>query len=193
MTMFKLLTEILLSYLSLSNDTKDTIIMLTWREHKVLLFDADTLSIKETKEFDTFTGEGWGITHDGTQLIISDGSHWLHFWDPVTLEETRRIEVYHPVDGRHETRLNELEYIPGANVVLANVWYKDYIVAINPATGEVVRTLDFTKLLKSSQRHGGEDCFNGIAFNATAGDELYLTGKWWGHVFKLRWKWNPKA
>lgn len=161
------------------------IFMLTWREQAGFIFDAASLALEGTFNYTTSTNEGWGFTHNGEHMIVSDGSGFLHFWDPVTLKEQRRVLVKYQ-DGRTVTKLNELEFIPEAGLVLANVWYEDYILAIDPASGIVAEVLDFTKLLKKKYRTGKEDCFNGIAYDS-ATSSLYLTGKRWSKLFKLRW------
>ena len=88
-------------------------------------------------------------------------------------------------DGQPVNLLNELEYLPKENLILANVWYKDYIVAINPRDGAVVRVDNLKGLLPKRQRTGKEDCLNGIAVD-TATDQLYFTGKNWGKLYKMK-------
>ena len=149
------------------------------------MFDAATL--KHTKTVDmppTEKNEGWGVTYDGGELIVSDGSNVLHFWDAKTFKELRRVSVVDQ-NGQAVDRLNELEYLPKEQLVLANVWYKDYVVAINTATGVVKRTDNLRGLLPKHHRTGNEDCLNGIAVD-TATNELYFTGKNWGKLYKMK-------
>ena len=163
---------------------KDRIIFLTWREKTAFIYDVETFALVDTKAFVTPTGEGWGITHDGTHLIVSDGSQWLVFWDPVTLEEVRRV-VVHTEGGHAVQHINELEFVGGS--VLANVWYKDEIARIDPATGLITAWYSLRGVLPRSKRNGHEDCLNGIAvvggpavaFDDTAdisSVELYVAG-----------------
>eukprot|EP00040_Diaphanoeca_grandis_P012415 m.62952 g.62952 ORF g.62952 m.62952 type:complete len:321 (-) comp23219_c0_seq2:218-1180(-) len=161
----------------------DKIVMLTWKEKTGFIIDIESLEIERTFEFSTSRDEGWGIAYDGNQLLVTDGSHHLHFWDPQTMKETRRVVVRYK-DGSAQDRLNELEYIPSIGLVLANVWYKDFIVAINLETGIIEKTFDFQRLKKKSENHPKQDCFNGIALNESNG-EMYLTGKWWKHMYRL--------
>jgi phosphoribosylamine--glycine ligase len=112
----------------------------TWQNGVGFVYDRE--SFAEKRRF-TYATEGWGLTHDGENLIMSDGTPTLYFRDPATLEEVRRITV--TVSGEPVMRLNELEYIDGK--VLANVWQTDYMLRIDPATGVVDGIYDFTGLL----------------------------------------------
>lgn len=155
------------------------------------VYRVDTLEELQTFTYDevTTTTEGWGIAYDGTQFIVSDGSQFLHFWDTKDVfagapTNTRTVEVKFP-DGAPCKLINELEFIPdGGGVLLANLWYKDVIVAIDPATGSVLHTYDFAKLRPHASRSKSEDCFNGIAFNATS-RSLLLTGKYWPKMYTV--------
>ncbi|GAF85557.1 unnamed protein product, partial [marine sediment metagenome] len=124
--------------------------------------------------------QGWGITHDGKRLIMSDGSSTLRFLDPATFEEIGRIEV-RDRDGP-VTRLNELEYVKGE--IYANVWQTDRIVRIAPDTGEVIGWIDLTGILKPEDRVEPVDVLNGIAYDA-ANDHLFVTGKFWPWLFEI--------
>ena len=156
------------------------LIQMTWREGVVLFWDIETLTVTKTmKPPPTTRNEGWGFTTDGTHLIMSDGSSFMHFWDPVTLKEVRRQEV--TLNGEPLQKLNELEYVNG--VIVANVWYSDSLFVIDPQSGKVIQTWDYTHLHKAVHT-GKEDCFNGIAYdNSTA--SLYVTGKLWSKLFRL--------
>jgi glutamine cyclotransferase len=110
---------------------EERIIQITWRSNVGFVYDKDTFELLDEFYYPT---EGWGITHDGRRLIMSDGTATLHFLNPETFEEIGRIEVFD--DSSAVARLNELEYINGE--VYANVWQTDYIARINPRTGEVV-------------------------------------------------------
>ena len=148
---------------------------LTWQTHTGFVYDL--ASFRQVQSF-YLPGEGWGITHDGSRLIISDGTANLRFFDPVTLKETARVAVTE--DGRPLDRLNELEYIDGE--VWANVWYTDFIVRIDPATGVVNSKLDLSGL---NTRRGSDDVLNGIAWDA-AGKRLFVTGKLWDSLYEIR-------
>lgn len=156
----------------------DTIIQLTWQHRKGFVYDRETFTL--LKEF-YYPTEGWGITHDGRRLIMSDGSATLFFWDPETFQEIGRIEVRD--DKGPVVRLNELEYING--LIYANVWLTDRIAIIQPETGRVVGWVDLTGLLKPEDRHARVDVLNGIAYDAQ-GDRLFVTGKYWPKLFQIQ-------
>jgi glutamine cyclotransferase len=151
---------------------------LTWRSHVGFIYDATTF--QPTGQF-SYTGEGWGLTDDGTSLILSDGTSTLRFLDPTTFAVLRTVKVNDA--GREVSELNELEYVNGE--VYANVWRKDLIARIDPATGNVKGWIDLTGLLAPEDRTGREDVLNGIAYDA-ANDRLFVTGKRWPRLFQIR-------
>lgn len=153
------------------------VFQLTWQEHKGFIYDPATF--QKQGEFD-YTGEGWGLTHDGASLIMSDGTDQIRFLDPSTLQTTRTINVKdrgEPVD-----QLNELEYIDGE--IYANVYQTDRIARIEPKTGRILGWIDLTGLLALKDRTGGEDVLNGIAYDE-AGKRLFVTGKMWPKLFEI--------
>jgi glutamine cyclotransferase len=150
---------------------------LTWRSHVGFVYDKDSFQLRRTF---SYPGEGWGLTHDGQRLIMSDGTATLHFLNPQTLEETGQIRVYD--DNGPVTRLNELEYIQGQ--VYANIWKTDRIARINPRTGQVTGWIDLTGLLGAEDYSQPVDVLNGIAYDAE-GDRLFVTGKFWPKVFEI--------
>ncbi|HZH29675.1 MAG TPA: glutaminyl-peptide cyclotransferase [Pyrinomonadaceae bacterium] len=160
------------------------VFQLTWQEHKGFIYDPATF--QKQGEF-SYTGEGWGLTHDGESLIMSDGTDQIRFLDPVTLRTTRTIGITdkgEPVD-----QLNELEYIEGE--IYANIYQTDRIARIEPKTGKVLAWIDLTGLLASKDRTGAEDVLNGIAYDAT-GRRLFVTGKMWPKLFEIEIV-KPKA
>jgi glutamine cyclotransferase len=155
----------------------ETLVQLTWQSEVGFVYDLKTF--KPSKSFN-YTGEGWGLTHDGKRLIMSDGSAALRFLDPVTFKETGRTIVR---DGATTIdRLNELEVVRGE--VLANIWQTHRIARISPSTGKVVGWIDLTGLLDAREA-AGTDVLNGIAYDA-AGDRLFVTGKWWPKLFEIK-------
>jgi len=153
----------------------DRIYQLTWQSHIGFVYAQD--SFKQEQTF-FLPGEGWGITHDGTYLIVSDGTTNLRFLDPQTFKEVKRVAVTEA--GLPLDRLNELEFINGE--VWANVWYTDFIVRIDPASGKVIAKLDLSGLYQS---RGIDDVLNGIAWDA-AGERLFVTGKLWPALYEVR-------
>jgi glutaminyl-peptide cyclotransferase len=138
-----------------------------------------TLSTFANENAFSYTGEGWGLTHDGRRLIMSDGSASLRFLHPETFVETGRIVVRG--DGRSIEQLNELEFVKGR--VYANVWLTNRVAMIDPASGQVAGWLDLTGLLPAGSR--GHDVLNGIAYDAV-GDRLFVTGKLWPRLFEIK-------
>lgn len=156
----------------------DEIFVLTWRAQQGFIYNADTL---EPVENFTYPGEGWGLTTDGEQLIMSDGTAQLRFMDPQTLELTRELDV--TLNGRPVRRLNELEWIEGE--IWANVWLTNHIVRINPEDGNVTGIVDVRELVPASLRNDRDAVPNGIAYNADTG-QIYLTGKLWPVLYEVR-------
>ncbi len=149
---------------------------LTWQSGVGIVYDLATFTQQRTFQY---TGEGWGLTQDGKQLILSDGSSKLRFFDPQTFAVVREIDVRD--HGQPVTKLNELEYIDGE--IWSNVWYDDRIARISPATGEVLGWIDLAALYPKSAR-GNEAVLNGIAYDAAA-KRLFVTGKNWPQLYEI--------
>jgi glutaminyl-peptide cyclotransferase len=156
----------------------DKIFQLTYRSQVGFVYDK--ASFEQIGEFH-YPTEGWGLTHDGAQLIMSDGTATLHFLDPQTLQEIGTIDVYD--NNGPVVKINELEYINGE--VYANIWQTDLIARISPQTGQVLGWIDLTGLLAPEDRQTPVDVLNGIAYDA-AGDRLFVTGKWWPKLFQIK-------
>jgi glutamine cyclotransferase len=154
----------------------DTLYELTWQSEIGFLYDRTTFTRKGTF---SYHGEGWGLTHDGQRLIMSDGSAFLRFLDPATQKELSRIEVKDA--GLPVGNLNELEYVKGE--VLANVWQTQRIARISPKTGRVTGWIDLEGLM-TAREYQAADVLNGIAYDA-AGDRLFVTGKLWPKLFEI--------
>lgn len=158
----------------------DRIVQLTWREGTGFVYDLD---LKLIRQF-SFTGEGWGLTWDGKQLIQSDGSAVLYFVDPQTFEDTGHIGVH---DGGTDIyNLNELEFARGR--IYANVWHSDRIAVIVPETGAVESWIDLAPLQarfpKPATWDPRDNVLNGIAFDPRSG-HFYITGKRWPKLFEI--------
>lgn len=159
-----------------------SLVQLTWQSGVGFVYDRATF--KRTRTF-TYTGEGWGLTYDGTRLIMSDGSATLRFLDPKTLKPIGQLGVRD--GGRPVSQLNELEMVRGE--IFANVWQSDRIARISPKTGAVVGWIDLKGILGPSEA-ANVDVLNGIAYDA-AGDRLFVTGKLWPRVFEIRVRQGP--
>ena len=155
----------------------DRVYQLTWHAQKGFVYD--NAEFEQIGDF-TYTSEGWGLTHDGENLIMSDGTPVITFRDPDTFEEVRRIEVV-GINGPIP-QLNELEYINGE--IFANVWLTDWIVRIDPETGMVVGYIDMRGLRDSVGVTDPNGVLNGIAYDAES-DRLFVTGKLWPTIFEI--------
>ncbi len=155
---------------------------ITWQNNTCFVYDKKTFA--PLRQY-TYAGEGWGLTYDGTYLIMSDGSETLTFRDPKTFKEIKTIQVY-----THEgaiTKLNELEYIDG--FIYANIWTSNLIAVIEPSTGKVIATIDATEAVQKGKGNG--EVLNGIAHNQKTG-KTYITGKFWSSLFEVAFT-KPKG
>lgn len=150
---------------------------LTWKENKGFIYDPQDFSQLGTF---TYSTEGWGLTTDGSSLILSDGSANLYFIDPQTMQTSRTLQV--TLDGAPLERLNELEYIHGE--IYANIWYKDLIARINPESGKVIGVIDCSSLRDGENAPLPKDVLNGIAYDPQ-GDRLFITGKNWPWIYEV--------
>ena len=156
---------------------------LTWKSETGFVYD---FNLELVEQF-SYSGEGWGLTHDGQYLIQSNGSHVIVFIDPADSSVIRQIEVLD--DDRPIDNLNELEYINGE--IWANVWLSDKIVRISPESGAVVDWLDLSALARQLGDQGvqlnSDEVLNGIAHQS--GQNLILvTGKRWPTLFAIELK-----
>jgi glutamine cyclotransferase len=155
-----------------------TLVQLTWQSHVAFVYDR--FSFRQLRTM-SYPWEGWGLTSDGKALILSDGTPDLHFLDPATMHELRRVTVKD--HGKLITYLNELEMVHGE--IYANVWYSDKIARISPRTGAVLGWIDLTGLLPANQHSSPDAVLNGIAYDA-AHDRLFVTGKLWPRLYEIR-------
>lgn len=154
------------------------IYQLTWKNGTGFIYDAATFAPQGQFQYTT---EGWGITHDGQRLIVSDGTPTIYFWDPATLQQTGGIYV--SMFGLPISQINELEYFD--NAIWANVWQTNLVVRIDPQTGQVTGVVDFAGLLDyAPPTQKPTDVLNGIAYDEATG-RLFVTGKWWPAVFEI--------
>jgi glutamine cyclotransferase len=152
----------------------------TWTQRTGFVYDAPTLRRVRTV---AYGGEGWGLTHHGNLLALSDGTPVVRFLDPATFAVRRRLTVRDD-HGAPLTGLNELELVGSA--ICANLFPSDRIACFDPSTGRVVRWIDLTDLLPPELRPRDEDAVaNGIAYAGRPG-RLIVTGKLWPRVFEIR-------
>lgn len=153
------------------------IFQLTWKNRLAIVYDRETFAPQTSFRY---SGEGWGLTTDGKELILSDGTSYLRFLSAETFEVLRRVHVrtaQGPVD-----QLNELEYVDGE--IYANIWYSDRIARISPKTGAVLGWIDLSALYPLDKRPSREHVLNGIAYDAQS-KQLYVTGKNWPRLYQV--------
>jgi glutamine cyclotransferase len=156
------------------------LIQLTWTTQRGFVYDIQSFKVLEEFRYDT---EGWGLTYDGTNLILSDGGSDLFYLDPHSFKVVKRLAV--TMNGTPIRELNELEFIEGE--IWANVWQTDLILRIDPSTGHVTSFLNMKALLAPSDRTGMEDVLNGIAYDAVK-KRIFVTGKRWPRIFEIKIK-----
>lgn len=171
----------------------DKLYALTYRAGRILELSRATLELLGDHPLVTSTGEGWGMTSDGEFLVVSDGSAQLQFFDPKQGFALHRSVTVHTPAGEPVENVNELEFVEGQ--VLANVWFRDVVLRIDPADGAVVEEMDFswlpslvsnlhTEPLASDSRWRREAVMNGIAYDRETG-HVFVTGKLWDSLFEL--------
>jgi glutaminyl-peptide cyclotransferase len=159
------------------------ILELTWRSAIGFVYEQN--SMRRLRSFN-YSGEGWGLANDGSEIYMSDGTPQIRVWDPVTLQEKRRVTVRN--GGKPVTYLNELECVRGE--IYANVWQTDRVARISPKDGRVLGWVNLSGLLSAADRTDNTDVLNGIAYDIL-GDRLFVTGKFWPKLFEI--KLVPKA
>jgi glutaminyl-peptide cyclotransferase len=167
-------------------DWNDRVVGLTWKSQFGFVLGLRDFSV--IGRF-SYPGEGWGLTHNDRELVMSDGTAELRFLDPQNFHELRRVRV--TAAGEPVANLNELEWVDGE--VYANIWQTDRIARIDPKTGNVVGWIDLTGILPARDRvEGHTDVLNGIAYDS-AGKRLFVTGKMWPKLFEIRLVQKPRT
>ena len=171
------------------------LVQLTWRERTAFVYDSNLERLSEFS-YRTSNNEGWGITRrdepggDSFSFLVTDGSSNLMTWEAETWREMKRITVGYRVEMNNEVgfvsqnRLNELEWDPHSDTVLANIWFRDRIVRIDPVTGYIKVDYDMRELYPN--RPSSADVLNGIACVPGSPDEYWITGKLWPVMFRVR-------
>lgn len=157
---------------------RDSVIQLTWQSRKGFVYDKNSFEVIRDFTYDT---EGWGITHDGKRLIMSDGTSTLYFLDADTFKPVGYIQVHD--DDKPVSKLNELEYIDGQ--IYANVWCTENIAMIDPNSGRVAGWIDLSGILPPQADNKPVDVLNGIAYDTT-NNRLFITGKLWPQLFEIK-------
>lgn len=156
----------------------ENIYQLTWKDKVVYLYDKDDFGIVRSW---SYPRQGWGITHDNHNLIVSDGTSTIYFLDPETLSERRRITVRS--EKKSVKLLNELEYVKGK--LYANIWKSDRIAIINVKNGIVEKWIDISSIRHQLPRDCKPEVLNGIMYDPDD-DRLFVTGKFWPRLFEIR-------
>lgn len=154
----------------------DSIIQLTWKSNLGFVYDVHSFELLQNF---SFPSEGWGLTHDGDQLIMSDGTTTLSFLDPETFG---KIGELHVQNNESVIRINELEYIQGE--LFANIWKTDYIARIDLETGKIIGWIDLSELCDASAEDIN-DVLNGIAYDVQS-DRMFVTGKHWPYLYEIQ-------
>jgi glutamine cyclotransferase len=157
----------------------ERIYQLTYKSQVGFVYDRK--SFEEIQKVYYKNREGWGLTNNGEELIMSDGTNIIYFLDPEMFTINRQLEVYH--NNGPASSLNELEYINGK--IWANRYFTDEIVIIDPETGIVEGRINLKGILKAAHRKPTTDVLNGIAWDSE-GERLFVTGKFWPRLFEIR-------
>lgn len=159
----------------------DKIYQLTWKEKKVYVYDAKTFKLEKTLPYFKDI-EGWGLTNDGTNLYMSDGTEKIYIVDPTTFKMIDYINVY--TNANKINSINELEWVNGE--IWANKYENDMIIKINPKTGAVENILNLSDLkTKVTNTLQQGEVLNGIAYNPST-KTFFVTGKNWDKVFEIK-------
>lgn len=167
----------------------DKFYQLTWRDRTAFVYDANFKLLKEMR----YQGDGWGLTHDGTNLIMSDGTHVIRFVNPENFQTVRTITVLRE-NGQPLMNLNELEYVKGE--IWANIWHSEqpnilgkqnHIARIDPNSGKLLGWIDLTGISTDDTMRDSENTLNGIAYDESS-DRIFVTGKNWRKLFEIKVK-----
>ena len=152
---------------------------LTYKNRVGMVYDLETLTL--IREFDLQTTEGWGLSYDGENLIVSDGSSYLYFYDPEYFTQTKQLDVAN--DRGLVNNLNELEYVNGS--IWANLYTTNFIAKIDAQTGKVLGRLNLESLFPKDTPRNYDHVLNGIAYNPEA-NTYYVTGKYWPVMYEIK-------
>lgn len=165
----------------------DKVYQITWEENTAFVYNLSDFSLIKTLRY---SGEGWGLTNDSTNLIMSDGTHVIRFINPETFETLRTIVVLDE-KGKPLMNINELEYVKGE--IWANIWHSEqikkpnHIARIDPASGKLLGWINLDKISPNDSERSSENTLNGIAYDP-ATDRIFVTGKNWRRLFEIKLK-----
>jgi glutamine cyclotransferase len=156
----------------------DSLVQLTWQEKIGFVYNKETFDLRGNFSYST---EGWGLTYNGSELIMSDGTSSLYFFDPTTFKKAGQVNVH---DGNTPVvNINELEYIQGK--VYANIWLQSKIAIINPNSGQVEGWIDLSGLYNvNNPLNISDNVLNGIAYDSQT-DRIFVTGKNWPNLYQI--------
>ena len=159
----------------------DKIYQVTYKSGRGFIYDLETFAQLEEFSYYTETSEGWGLTHNENNLILSDGSSFLYFINPTTLEVERRLNVFD--ENGNVNRLNELEYVNGR--IYANIYTEPYIVELDAESGQVINRYSAKGIVARTEATSEMDVLNGIAIHPITRN-LLLTGKYWSKIYEVK-------
>jgi glutamine cyclotransferase len=159
----------------------DKIYQVSYKSGRGFIYDLESFNQLEEFTYYTQTSEGWGLTHNDTSLILSDGSSTLYFLNPKTRQVTKRLNVFD--ENGNVTRLNELEYTDGR--IYANIYTEPYIVELDASTGQVLNRYTAKGIVDQTEANSNMDVLNGIAIHPMTGN-LLVTGKYWSKIYEVR-------
>jgi len=159
-------------------DWGNTLVQLTWKAQMGFVWDRDTFRLLRTFHY---SGEGWGLTQDGHDLILSDGSSALRYLNPITFATVRTLEVTD--HGKPVEQINELEWVEGQ--IFANVWMSNRIARISPKDGHVIAWINLAGIIPDVELRNNNAVLNGIAWDAQK-HRLFVTGKLWPKLFEIQ-------
>jgi glutamine cyclotransferase len=158
----------------------DKIFQVTWHEMTAFVYNLSDLKLIRQHRY---TGQGWGLTNDGTHLYMSDGTHVIRVINPDDFSNVRQI-VVNDESGKPVMQLNELEMVNGE--IWANIWQSGWILRIDPQSGKLLGRVDINKLADDVQDNDSRaDVLNGIAYDKS-GDRLFITGKLWKKLYEIK-------
>jgi len=160
----------------------DKLYQLTYKNQLGFIYDPE--DYKQIGTFNYLNKEGWGMTTDGSSIIMSDGTNFITYLDPDSLKEIKKLNITY--NGSSALYANELEYING--FIYANIWTTNYIAKINPSDGKIVGLIDLTSLfLKARKNNPQSEATNGIAYDSKK-DKVLVTGKFWPYIFEIQFQ-----